>query len=337
MDARLRITRSKRPIQLWLKPKIVQVQHEWREWARPGLAVSHKGKTLAYSKDTVRTDNGVTEQRLSKVKHTLHILTFMSSLCYQIWKPDTTFLNGQKSYLHKITVPNRSDFIYYLFIYLYIYLSIDLSFYRSIDLSRHSSIFANVKFFVANLKFGRCFFSLFLFFLLYLWRSLLRSCPSKEILMLKSTCLSKASETPVLSNEAPFTFRIRKCFLQICYNYELVHKMCYCIYNKTTTGQGEGQKGSGPRGEGKSNRDITRVPTKKPFDEGSLFLTSSLTLNNQRNHRSTNIRTWGFIGKSKFSNTNKRNWLNACFFLVPCNWCSVPPVLLNAVVSIDLA
>jgi len=25
----------------------------------------------------------------------------------KIWKPDTTFLNGQKSYLHKITVPNR--------------------------------------------------------------------------------------------------------------------------------------------------------------------------------------------------------------------------------------
>ena len=25
----------------------------------------------------------------------------------KIWKPDTTFLNGQKCYLHKITVPNR--------------------------------------------------------------------------------------------------------------------------------------------------------------------------------------------------------------------------------------
>lgn len=25
----------------------------------------------------------------------------------KIWKPDTTFLNGQRSYLHKITVPNR--------------------------------------------------------------------------------------------------------------------------------------------------------------------------------------------------------------------------------------
>ena len=25
----------------------------------------------------------------------------------KIWKPDTVFLNGQRSYLHKITVPNR--------------------------------------------------------------------------------------------------------------------------------------------------------------------------------------------------------------------------------------
>ena len=29
-------------------------------------------------------------------------------MLYKIWKPDTFFLNGQKSYLHKITVPNRS-------------------------------------------------------------------------------------------------------------------------------------------------------------------------------------------------------------------------------------
>ena len=25
----------------------------------------------------------------------------------QVWKPDTYFLNGKKSYLHKITVPNK--------------------------------------------------------------------------------------------------------------------------------------------------------------------------------------------------------------------------------------
>ena len=87
-------------------------------------------------------------------------------------------------------------------------------------------------------------------------------------------------------------------FLQICYNYELVHKMCYCIYDNTTTGQGEGQTGSGPRGEGNETEIGPGVLQKKTFDEGSLFLTSPLTLDNQRNHRSTNIRTWGFIGKS---------------------------------------
>ena len=36
------------------------------------------------------------------------VSTCRSQFLYKIWRPDTFFLNGRDSYLHKIAVPNRS-------------------------------------------------------------------------------------------------------------------------------------------------------------------------------------------------------------------------------------
>ena len=37
----------------------------------------------------------------------LHELALNWAFLAKIWRPDTFFLNGKQSFLHKITVPNR--------------------------------------------------------------------------------------------------------------------------------------------------------------------------------------------------------------------------------------
>lgn len=45
--------------------------------------------------------------RLKFRSDTEEALTLGASMLDKIWKPDTYFWNGQDSYLHRLTVPNR--------------------------------------------------------------------------------------------------------------------------------------------------------------------------------------------------------------------------------------
>ena len=68
------------------------------------------GKITSTYLNILKGGSSVSRVHFSKAHlHVIILHVVILQFLYKIWTPDTYFLNGRDSYLHKIAVPNRSD------------------------------------------------------------------------------------------------------------------------------------------------------------------------------------------------------------------------------------